>query len=156
MARVDYQDDVTAPKPNSLVPAASAIVTDKRGKILLHRRSDSGLWGLPGGTMEIGESIAETIVREVKEETGLDVHPEYVVGIYTNPSHVIAFSDGEVRQEFSVCFACTIMGGELMVSDESTELEFFNAKQIEHLSMHDSIRQRIRDFRPRNKKTTIR
>lgn len=156
MARVDYLDDAAAPKANRLVPAASAIVTDKRGRILLHRRSDNDLWGLPGGTMEIGESIAETIIREVEEETGLDVQPMYIVGIYTNPGHVIAYSDGEVRQEFSICFACSVTGGELRVSDESTALSFFTAKQIERIPLHESIRQRIRDYRQRSKKSTIR
>ena len=100
MARRDYLNDPEAPKANSIVPAASAIVTDRSGRILLHRRSDNDLWGLPGGGMELGESISQTIVREVREETGLDVEPRYVIGIYTNPRHVIAFADGEVRQGF--------------------------------------------------------
>ena len=72
MNRVDYFNDPHAPQANSIVPAASAIVTNKDGKILLHRRSDNALWSLPGGVMEIGESIEQTIVREVKEETGCD------------------------------------------------------------------------------------
>ena len=97
MARLDYFNDSNAPKPNSIVPSASAIVTNDEGKILLHRRSDNDLWAVPGGAMDIGESIGETVVREVKEETGLDVKPEYIIGVYTNPKHVIAFSDGEVR-----------------------------------------------------------
>lgn len=156
MARVDYLDDTNAPPANSLIPAASAIVTDKRGRILLHHRSDNGLWALPGGTMALGESIGETVIREVKEETGLDVEPQYVVGIYTNPHHVIAFSDGEVRQEFSVCFACKVSGGMLKISDESTDLRFFTAGQITHLNMHPSIRQRIADYRQRKRKATIR
>src|SRR5690242_11396755 len=156
MARVDYLDDTNAPPANSLIPAASAIVTDKRGRILLHQRSDNGLWALPGGTMALGESIAETVIREVKEETGLDVEPRYVVGIYTNPHHVLAFPDGEVRQEFSVCVACKVSGGTLKISDESTDLCFFTAGQIAHLNMHPSIRQRIADYRERKRKATIR
>ncbi len=156
MARVDYLDDTNAPPANSLIPAASAIITDKRGRILLHHRSDNGLWALPGGTMALRESIGETVIREVKEETGLDVEPQYVVGIYTNPHHVIAFSDGEVRQEFSVCFACKVSGGMLKRSDESTDLRFFTARQIAHLNIHPSIRQRIADYRLRKRKATIR
>lgn len=155
MARVDYLDDPNAPPANSLIPAASAIVTDKRGRILLHRRRDNDLWGLPGGTMEIGESIAETIAREIKEETGFDVEIKGVVGIYTNPRHVIAFSDGEVRQEFSVCFSCRIIGGQVSVSDESTEVAFFKSSDIAKLSMHDSIRKRIDDYLARRRKPYI-
>ena len=105
--------------------------------------------------MEIGESIAETIVREVKEETGFDVEIRGMVGIYTNPRHVIAFSDGEVRQEFSVCFSCKIVGGQLRVSDESTEVAFFRPSDIANLRMHDSIRQRINDYLARRRKPSI-
>jgi len=146
MARIDYLNDSNAPRANSLVPAASAIVMNGEGKILLHRRSDNTLWGLPGGAMEVGESIGETVVREVKEETGLDVVPECIVGIYSNPKHVIAFSDGEVRQEFSVCFVCRIVGGALRVSEESFEVSFFIPDEAERLPMHESNRMRIRHY----------
>lgn len=146
MARTDYYHDPHAPKANSIVPAASAIVVDDEGKILLHRRSDNELWALPGGAMEIGESIAETAVREVKEETGLNVKPEYIVGIYTDPHHVIAFSDGEVRQQFSLCFACSLVDGTISVSDESIEVAFIPQQEIERLNMHPSIRLRIEHY----------
>jgi 8-oxo-dGTP pyrophosphatase MutT (NUDIX family) len=146
MTRTDYYNDPHAPKANSIVPAASAIVVDDEGKILLHRRSDNGLWALPGGAMEIGESIAETAVREVKEETGLNVKPEYIVGIYTDPHHVIAFSDGEVRQQFSLCFACSLVDGTISVSDESIEVAFIPQQEIERLNMHPSIRLRIEHY----------
>ena len=96
--------------------------------------------------MEIGESIVETVVREVKEETGLDVAVEYLIGIYSNPKHVLAFSDGEVRQEFSICFACRIVGGRLHVSEESFEVSFFTSDEVEQLPMHESNRLRIRHY----------
>ena len=101
MGRVDYYDDPKAPRANSLVPAASAIVTDDQGRILLHRRRDNEMWALPGGVMEIGESLGECAVREVREETGLTVEPVRIVGIYSDPKHVFEYDDGEVRQEFS-------------------------------------------------------
>lgn len=94
----------------------------------------------------MGETIAETARRETKEETGLDVEPIYLVGIYTNPGHVIAFSDGEVRQQFSVCFACKLIGGEVKVSEESYEVAFFIPDNMKHLKMHPSIRLRIQHF----------
>ena len=150
MTRIDYWNNPHAPTANSLVPAASAVVINNEGKILLHRRSDNDLWALPGGAMEIGESISETVVREVKEETGLDVVIERLVGIYTNPKHVVAFSDGEVRQEFSICFACRIIGGTLTISDESFEASFFTLEAISRLAMHESIRLRIKHFLEHN------
>lgn len=146
MTRVDYYNHSDAPQPNSLVPAASAIVTDPQGRILLHRRSDNNLWALPGGAMQLGESISEALIREVKEETGLDVQPERIIGIYTDPRHIIAFSDGEVRQQFSICFACELLGGKLSRSAESFEVAFFTPTEIEYLSMHPSIRLRVYHF----------
>ena len=88
--RTDYYHDPDAPAANSLVPGGSAIVEDDRGRILLQRRADSGNWSLPGGVMEIGESIGDAVVREVREETGLDVELTGVVGLFTDPAHVIA------------------------------------------------------------------
>ena len=96
--------------------------------------------------MEIGETIGQTIIREVKEETGFDVVPKGIVGIYSNPHHVIAYADGEVRQQFSICFACAIAGGTLQVSEESFEVAFFSPEEMKQLPMHESIRLRIHDY----------
>jgi ADP-ribose pyrophosphatase YjhB (NUDIX family) len=146
MKRVEHFNDPNAPAANSLVPAASAIVIDQDGRILLHRRNDNELWSIPGGAMEVGERIADTAIREVEEETRLEVKPERVVGIYSNPQHVVEYADGEVRQQFSVCFACRVVGGDLAVSDESLEVGFFTPEQIEGMPMHQSIRLRIRHY----------
>ena len=73
MARTDYYNDPDAPPANSVVPSTTAVVTDDQDRIVLIRRRDNDLWALPGGGMELGESIVDTAVREVKEETGLDV-----------------------------------------------------------------------------------
>jgi 8-oxo-dGTP pyrophosphatase MutT (NUDIX family) len=60
------------------------------------------------GVGAVGERIAETVVREVREETGLDVEMTGIVGVYSDPGHVIAYSDGDVRQEFNLCFAARL------------------------------------------------
>lgn len=146
MTRIEHFNNPDAPPANSLIPAASAIVVDEAGRILLIRRSDNALWSIPGGAMEVGERIADTAIREVKEETGLQVVPEAIVGIYSNPRHVIEYADGEVRQQFSICFACRRVGGELATSDESTEVGFFTPAEIEAMRMHESIRLRIRHY----------
>jgi ADP-ribose pyrophosphatase YjhB (NUDIX family) len=98
--RTDYYNDPDAPRPNSVDPSASAIVTDELGRILLIKRRDNELWALPGGGHDIGETIEQTAIREVKEETGLDVEIVALTGIYTDPAHVVAFSNGEVRNSF--------------------------------------------------------
>jgi ADP-ribose pyrophosphatase YjhB (NUDIX family) len=144
--RVDYYHDPEAPTANSLVVGGSAVVVDAEGRILLQRRSDSGNWALPGGAMDIGETFAQSVVREVKEETGFDVRIERIIGIYSDPGHVFAYGDGEVRQEFNICLACTIVGGELSVSSESTDVRFFRLDDVQSLTMHESIRKRIEDY----------
>ena len=146
MGRTEYVHDPAAPAPNSLVVAASAVVTSEAGQILLHRRSDTARWSIPGGAMEVGESIADTVVREVKEETGFDVEIERLVGIYSDPGYVVAYDDGEVRQQFSICFACRITGGEPRTSDESLQVAFFSPDALGDLPMGQAIRLRIRHY----------
>ncbi|UQI43282.1 NUDIX domain-containing protein [Streptomyces sp. HU2014] len=146
MARTEYYDDPTAPEPNSLVVAASAVVTDAAGRVLLQRRRDSGLWALPGGGMEMSDSLPGAAVREVKEETGLDVEITGLVGTYTDPRHVIAYTDGEVRRQFNVCFTARITGGALAVSEESTELRFVTPDELDALPVHHTQRLRLEHY----------
>jgi 8-oxo-dGTP pyrophosphatase MutT (NUDIX family) len=144
--RRDYYDDPDAPTPNSLVPGGSALVVDDQGRLLLQRRRDSGNWSLPGGTMDLGETLGGAVVRETREETGLDVELTGIVGVYTDPRHVIAYADGEVRQEFVVVFSARIVGGDLAVSDESTEVAFINPADVPDLQMDQSVRLRIQHW----------
>lgn len=146
MGRTDYYNDPNAPRPNSVVPSASAIVTDEQGRILLVKRRDNTLWALPGGGHDIGETIEQTAIREVKEETGLDVEITGITGVYTNPAHVVAFTDGEVRQQFSLCFTTTVLGGELAIDHESTDIAWTAPADIDALDMHPSMRLRITHY----------
>lgn len=145
MARVDY-DNGEGPAPNALVVASSAVVTDETGRIVLHRRVDNSLWALPGGAIELGESVRDGTVREVREETGLDVVADYVIAVYSDPAHVMAYDDGEVRQEFSVCVKCHAVGGALRVSEESHEVRWFRPAAIGGLRIHPRILVRITDY----------
>jgi ADP-ribose pyrophosphatase YjhB (NUDIX family) len=96
--------------------------------------------------MEIGESIADAAVREVAEETGLSVELTGLVGIYTDPGHVMAYDDGEVRQEFSVCFHARVLGGEAREDgSETKEVRWVDPAAVSDLSIHPSMRRRIDD-----------
>ncbi|NXY98680.1 NUDIX domain-containing protein [Streptomyces sp. BR123] len=150
MPRRDYEDDPDAPKATSLVPAASAVVVDGEGRVLLQRRTDNGMWALPGGKMELGESVAECAARETWEETGIRVEVTGIVGTYSNPGHVFAYDDGEVRQEFSVCLLARPTGGTLRTSDESLEVAWFAPDEVDGLPMVPSIRKRFDDWRAAN------
>jgi 8-oxo-dGTP pyrophosphatase MutT (NUDIX family) len=125
------------------------IAHPRPGRVMLHlrgvrRRADSGNWSLPGGTMNLGETLGGAVVRETREETGLDVELTGVLGIYTDPGHVIAYRDGEVRQEFVVVFTARAVGGEQAVSDESTDVRLVDPAELDALPIHESVRLRLR------------
>ena len=146
MARTDYFDNPDAPTPNSIVPAAVGFVVNDEGRVLLEHRVDNDLWALPGGTHDFGESIEQTVVREIREETGLDVEVTGLVGIYTDPRSIIAYSDGEVRQQFTLSFRCRLLGGELRKDSESHELRWVAQDELDGLSIHPAMRLRIDHF----------
>ncbi|MGW3042466.1 NUDIX hydrolase [Kitasatospora sp. NPDC001159] len=143
MSRIDYFHDPAAPPANSVVPSVTAVVTDTDGRLLLIHKTDNNLWALPGGGHDIGESVADTVVREVREETGIDVEVAAVVGLYTDPGHVMAYDDGEVRQQFSICFRARPVGGVLRTSSESKEVRWVNPADLNDLDIHPSMRLRI-------------
>jgi 8-oxo-dGTP pyrophosphatase MutT (NUDIX family) len=141
---VDYFNDPNAPAVNSVVPSVTVAVRDDRGRILLIHKVDNDLWALPGGGHDAGESITDTAVREVREETGLDVEVVRLVGTYTNPSHVMAYDDGEVRQQFSLCFEGRWVGGQPREDGtETKEVRWVDPADLDQLNIHPSMRLRI-------------
>lgn len=146
-SRIDYYDDPNAPQPTSIVPAANVIVVNDAGEILLIRRPDNDNWAVPGGAMDLGESLVETAVRETAEETGINVEVTGLVGIYTDPRHVTLYtSNGEVRQEFSVVFAARPLSGRPKPGDESREVQWVAPGVIGSLQMDRSMRMRIEHY----------
>ena len=143
MARTDYLDDPAAPKANSIVPAVSVVVPDDQSRILLIRRTDNNYWSIPGGGMEPGESVRQAASREVAEETGINCEVTGLIGIYSNPGHVAAYDDGEVRQEFSICLAARILDGSPRTSSESSEVRFVPVADITRYDIHPTIRMRV-------------
>ncbi|MFC9433991.1 NUDIX hydrolase [Nocardia sp. NPDC057030] len=143
MARRDHLNDPDAPLANSLKVAVSALVRDQRGRVLLIRRTDNGMYSIPGGGQELGETVAAAIVREVKEETGIDVVVTAILGVFSDPRHVIAYDNGEVRQEFSICFYANPIGGEPRPSSESDVVRWAAPEELSSLDIHPSIMLRI-------------
>ncbi len=129
-----------------LRPGASAIIfDDAREKVLLTRRADNGRWCLPGGGMDPGESAEETCVREALEETGLHVAVTRLVGIYTSPDLVVEYADGNVFQPVAFSFEAKIVGGELQLSDETTEFGYFAVDALDSVDLMEVHQQRIVD-----------
>jgi ADP-ribose pyrophosphatase YjhB (NUDIX family) len=155
MARVDYMDDPNAPKANSLVPSVTAVVPNDTGALLLVHKTDNNLWALPGGGMDLGESMGAAVIREVEEETGIRVEVTGLVGIYTNPRHVMAYDDGEVRQECSICFRTRPIGGQLRPSSETSEVAWILLDDLDGLSIHPSMRMRIDHYLERRQQPYI-
>ncbi|MGK5549347.1 NUDIX domain-containing protein [Streptomyces sp. URMC 127] len=143
MSRTDYFHDPMAPTANSVVPSVTAVVRNDAQDVLLIHKTDNNLWALPGGGHEIGESIKDTVVREVEEETGIRVEVMDVSGLYTDPGHVMAYDDGEVRQQFSICFRARPVGGALRTSSESKEVRWVSLDDLDDLDIHPSMRLRI-------------
>lgn len=143
MARRDYFNDPEAPRANNIVPSVTVVVTNQAGELLMVHKTDNDLWALPGGGMDVGEYIAGAAVRETKEETGIDIEVTGIVGLYTNPQHVLAYDDGEVRQQCSACFTSHLLGGELRTSSETREVRFVPLAALDDLNVHPSMRLRI-------------
>ncbi len=141
--RADYWDDPDAPRPTSRKPSASVIVRNSAGDLLLLRRSDSGRWTIPTGGLKKNETLTRCAIRECREETGVDIEILSLVGVFSDPRHVSAYPDGEVRQPVNACFAGQVIGGDLAASDEASEVAWVPPASLDGYDIHPSIRRRI-------------
>lgn len=144
--RIDYFDDPTAPAANSMVPSVNVVVTDA-DRILLIRRTDNGNWAVPGGAIDLGESMIAAAVRETREESGVDCEITGLIGIFTDPRHLIHYtSNDEVRQEFSIMLLGRAIGGELTASSESSDVRWVALAQLPDLQIDRSMRLRLAQY----------
>ncbi|MEO3875330.1 NUDIX domain-containing protein [Nonomuraea sp. B12E4] len=145
--RIDYYNDPRAPAANSLVPSVNVVVTNKAGELLLIRRSDNDNWALPGGAIDLGESIPQAAIRETLEETGIACEITGLVGTYSDPGHVIHYTgNDEVRQEFSLVLTARPVSGEPTPSSESREVCWVTRDELDNYGMHPSMRMRISHY----------
>lgn len=143
MGRTEYYNDPKAPKPNSLVPASGILVLDDAGNILLQRRRDTGQWAIPMGKQEFGESAAECAVRETEEETGILAQITGLLGVYSNPGHIVEYSDGEIRQQYEVIYIGRPISGEPRVNDEADGVRWVAPEELASYDIHPSIHEQI-------------
>lgn len=145
--KIDYHDDPAAPEPNSLVPAVTVVVAREDGAILLIRRTDNGNWALPGGKIEMRESVAMAAVRETLEETGVKCEVTGLAGVYSDPGHVIHYtSNDEVRREFAIVVTARPVSGEPTPSEESREVRWVLPAELGAYQMDRSMRRRVIDY----------
>ena len=143
--RREYDHQPDAPAATCVAPCAFAAVRDISGRLLLVRRCDTGDWELPGGHVDPGESASDTAVRETAEESGITVEITGLIGIYTDPGHVIADPQtGLVRQPFAVCFhARPLSGSPGGDQAETSDARWFTLGAIPALPIRPAIRRRI-------------
>jgi 8-oxo-dGTP pyrophosphatase MutT (NUDIX family) len=146
MGRVEYWHDADAPSPNSLVPACGVLAINDSGEILMQRRRDTGQWALPMGKMELGETPSQCAVRETHEETGVLVEIIGLVGIYSDPAHIVAYTDGEVRQEYEVTLLARPVSGSPAANDEASDVRWVAPDGLDGLDIHPTMRRQIDNY----------
>ncbi|MFA7561200.1 MAG: NUDIX domain-containing protein [Candidatus Izemoplasmatales bacterium] len=127
-----------APDKFLILNATAVVITNEKNEILLQKRSDNGLWGLPGGLFELADSISQCAIREVKEETNLDIKLNKFIGVFVNP--FMRWKESDKAKVFSFAFTAKITGGELRVNDsESSELKYFSYQELPTIHSIDNI-----------------
>lgn len=121
-----------------MVNATAIVIVNELNEVLLEKRADNQLWGLPGGLIELNESIKIAAIREVKEETNLDIELTRFIGIFSNP--FMRWREKDYAKVFTFAFTAKVVGGELKINDhESTEMKYFAYEELPPLHSIDTI-----------------
>lgn len=153
--KVVYGDRIG--KQGKLRLGCSAVLLNKNWQeVLLTRRTDNGLWCLPGGVIDPGESVTEGCVREVFEETGLQVRVIRLTGVYSNPNQLVVYPDGNKAFVIVLTFEVEQLGGVLGLSNETTDAKFFPIDKAEKMDLFHGHAEQIRDVMTEKTETFIR
>jgi len=121
-----------------ILNATAVVIVNEKNEVLLQKRSDNGLWGLPGGLLELEETIEEAAIREVKEETNLDINLKRFIGVFVNP--FMRWRINDLAKIYSFAFLGNVTGGELRVNDsESSEMAYFGYEHLPEIHSIDNI-----------------
>ena len=119
-----------------LLPGVAGIVRDAEDRVLFMRRADNGKWGLPAGAIDPGETPAQAIAREVREETGLGVRPVRIAGVFGGPGFRVCYDNGDEAEYTVIVFDCEVVGGRLSPNDgEALELRYFTPDEAPELQV---------------------
>jgi 8-oxo-dGTP diphosphatase len=133
--------DAAAPVASVVAPSVFAVVRRDDGRLLLVRRLDSGVWELPGGQVDVGETASGTAVRETAEEAGVDVVVTGLAGLFTDPGHVVRGVGGQVRQQFVLLLRARPVGGAPRGDQlETSEAAWVRVGDLPALQMEPAVR----------------
>ena len=145
-----YYRDPQAPTPNRPLKVGVCFIVEMDGGVLIDRREDDGSLAFTGGTIEDGESVSEALTRELYEETGLEVGALTPLGVFSDLSRIVAYSDGSVYRVLSLAFVVTPRSGAPpRASEESLELRIVARDELRDLPLwpaHRPIRDAYLDF----------
>lgn len=128
--------------PADIVPCVGAIITDAGGRLLLIKRGHEpgkGLWSIPGGRVEPGETDEQAVIREVREETGLVVQPGRLIGAVRRPTPAGAMLD--IRD-----YAATVTGGTLAAGDDADDARWAGPAELAGLPLTDGLAEALTDW----------
>ena len=154
MTQIIYGDRIGAQGKIRL--GCSAAIFDEQGRVLITKRRDNSEWCLPSGGVEPGESVAKGCEREVLEETGLSVRVKRFIGVYSHPDQLTIYSEMDKFQIIALHFEAEIIGGELSLSDETSDYGYFTMDEIGGLEMLGRHKERIIDTLANQKEAFIR
>jgi 8-oxo-dGTP pyrophosphatase MutT (NUDIX family) len=146
MGRIEYWNDPAAPKPNSVVPACGVLAVDDLGRVLLQRRRDTGQWAIPMGKQELGETPSQCAIRETLEETGVLPEITGILGVYSDPGHIVAYTDGEIRQEWELILLGRPVTGTPSANAEASDVRWVAPADLESLDIHPTQWRQLRDW----------
>ncbi len=145
MAQILYGDRIGA--TGRLRVGCTAAIFDSTGQaLLLTKRSDNGLWCLPGGAMEAGESVTECVRRECREEIGVEIEVLELIGIYSSPHRLTLYNDGNRVQFVALTFGARLLSDAITLDHESTDWGWFTAAEIGTLEILGSQQERMADI----------
>jgi mutator protein MutT len=145
----EFYQDPNAPRAHDVLPAAFAAVRNVAGEVLVVRRIDDGYWELPGGRIDVGESAAQAVIREVAEESGVTIALTGS-GVYSDPTHVLLDPDGSVHQQLALCFHAVPAEADRAAEPrpdgiETKEAAWCALDAVANLVMHPAMRLRLHD-----------
>ncbi len=113
--------------------AVNAVVFNDKGEVLLAKRTDNSLWCIPGGHVDLGETLAQACLRELFEETGLRGEVVRLVGVYSDTKNSLHILQGPEWHTVRVSFLCEIVGGTIRASKETSEIKYFDLNHLPDL-----------------------